>query len=66
MPQVAVPTLVLVGADERHFLAAAEYMAAKIPGAQKVVIPDAGHAANLDQPEAFNRAVAAFLATLPD
>ena len=66
LPQIAVPTLVLVGADDRHFLAAADYMAAKIPGAQKVVIPDAGHAANLDQPEAFNRAVAAFLATLPD
>ena len=66
LPQIAVPTLVLVGADDRHFLAAADYMAAKIPGVQKTVIPDAGHAANLDQPEAFNRAVAAFLATLPD
>ena len=30
-----------------------------------VVIPDAGHPANLDQPEAFNRAVAAFLSTFP-
>jgi len=66
LPQIAVPTLVLVGADDRHFLAAADYMAAKIPGVQKTVIPDAGHAANLDQPEAFNRAVAAFLATLPE
>jgi pimeloyl-ACP methyl ester carboxylesterase len=61
LPQIAVPTLVLVGADDQHFLAAADYMAAKIPGAQKTVIPNAGHAANLDQPEAFNRAVAAFL-----
>ena len=66
LPQIAVPTLVLVGADDRHFLAAADYMAAKIPGAEKVVIPDAGHSANLDQPEAFKRAVAAFLATLPE
>src|SRR6185312_8029551 len=66
LPNIAVPTLVLVGADDRHFLAAADYMADKIPGAQKTVIPDAGHAANLDQPQAFNRAVAAFLATLPD
>ena len=38
-------------------------MAAKIPGAKKVVIPDAGHAANIDQPEAFNAAVLGFLAT---
>ena len=36
-------------------------MAAKIAGAQKVVIPDAGHSANLDQPEPFNRAVVSFL-----
>src|SRR5437868_1655819 len=64
LPQIAVPTLVLVGAEDRHFLAAADYMAAKIPGAQKVVIPGAGHAANLDQPEAFNRDVTAFLSEL--
>ena len=38
-----------------------DYMAAKIAGAQKVVIPDAGHSANLDQPEPFNRAVVSFL-----
>ena len=66
LPSIAVPTLVLVGSEDRHFLGAADYMAAKIPGAQKVVIPDAGHAANLDQPEAFNRAVSNFLASLPD
>jgi pimeloyl-ACP methyl ester carboxylesterase len=40
-------------------------MAAKIPGAQKVLIPGAGHAANIDQPAAFNAAVEAFLASLP-
>jgi pimeloyl-ACP methyl ester carboxylesterase len=58
---IRVPTLVLVGANDTNFLAATDYMAAKIPGAQKVVIPDAGHAANLHQPEAFNRSVEAFL-----
>jgi pimeloyl-ACP methyl ester carboxylesterase len=66
LPRIAVPTLVLVGADDRHFLAAADYMASKIPGAQKVVIPGAGHAANLDQPQLFNRTVADFLAGLPE
>jgi pimeloyl-ACP methyl ester carboxylesterase len=65
LPTIAVPTLVLVGAEDHHFLGAADYMAAKIPGAQKIVIPGAGHAANLDQPAAFNRAVAGFLAALP-
>jgi pimeloyl-ACP methyl ester carboxylesterase len=36
-------------------------MAAKIPGASKRVIPNAGHAANLDQPALFNAAVVEFL-----
>jgi pimeloyl-ACP methyl ester carboxylesterase len=61
---IRVPTLVLVGANDTNFLAATDYMAAKIPGATKVIIPDAGHASNLHQPTAFNRAVEAFLAGL--
>ena len=65
LPGVAVPALVLVGADDTNFLAATDYMAAKIPGAIKVVVPQAGHAANLHQPTAFNRAVTDFLAGLP-
>ena len=51
----------MVGAEDTPFLAASDYMAAKIPGAQKVVITDAGHAANIDQPKAFNDAVTSFL-----
>jgi pimeloyl-ACP methyl ester carboxylesterase len=43
----------LVSADDRHFLAAADYMARKIPGAARVTIPDAGHASNLHQPAHF-------------
>lgn len=62
---VRVPTLVLVGEKDEPFLGATDYMAARIPGAQKVVIPGAGHAANIDNPAAFNAAVEAFLAGLP-
>ena len=61
LPDIAVPTLVLVGADDTGFLAAADYMAATIPSAEKVVVPDAGHAANIDQPAVFNEAVGQFL-----
>ena len=61
LPSITVPVLVLVGARDQPFLAAAEYMAAKIPGATRAMIPDAGHASNIDQPEAFNREVLAFL-----
>ncbi len=64
LEKIAVPTLVLVGANDTNFLAATDYMAAKIPGARKAVIPDAGHASNLHQPAAFNRAMEDFLARL--
>jgi pimeloyl-ACP methyl ester carboxylesterase len=62
LPTIAVPSVVVVGANDTPFLAASDYMAAKIPGAKKVVIPGAGHAANIDQPEAFNAAIVGFLA----
>src|SRR5262249_48684937 len=62
MPQVRVPTLVVVGEHDQPFLAAADYMAAKIPGAIKRVIAGAGHAANIDQPAAFAAAVEELLA----
>ncbi|CAN5890740.1 alpha/beta fold hydrolase [soil metagenome] len=65
LDKVAVPTLVLVGANDTPFLAATDYMAGKIRNAIKVVLAEAGHGANMDQPEYFNRAVEAFLARLP-
>jgi pimeloyl-ACP methyl ester carboxylesterase len=40
-------------------------MASKIPGARLETIPDAGHWANLDQPEIFNRLLLDFLDSLP-
>jgi pimeloyl-ACP methyl ester carboxylesterase len=64
LPGIAVPTVVIVGANDTPFLAASDYMAAKIPGAKKIVLPDAGHAANIDQPAAFNSAVLGFLGDL--
>ena len=65
LPTIAAPTLVLVGANDTPFLTGSEYMARKIPGASYVVLPHAGHAANIDQPAAFNRAMLEFLASVP-
>jgi pimeloyl-ACP methyl ester carboxylesterase len=64
LPSIAVPSLVIVGADDAPFLNAADYMANKIPGAEKVIIPGAGHAANIDNPDAFNEAVTRFVYSL--
>jgi pimeloyl-ACP methyl ester carboxylesterase len=62
LEMIKVPVLVLVGSKDEAYFAATDYMASKTPGAKKVVIADAGHAANIDQPEVFNRAVLDFLA----
>lgn len=65
LPNIKVPSVVIVGSKDTPFIAASDYMAAKIPGAQKIVIDDAGHASNIDQPKAFNDALLAYLAKLP-
>lgn len=62
LESIKAPTLVLVGDKDEAYFAATDYMANKIPDAKKVVIANAGHAANIDQPDAFNQAVLEFLA----
>lgn len=64
LPDIKAPSIVIVGSEDTPFLAASDYMAAKVPGARKVVIEGAGHAANIDRPEAFNAALMAFLDAL--
>jgi pimeloyl-ACP methyl ester carboxylesterase len=64
LPEIKVPSIVVVGSEDAPFLAASDYMAAKIPGAKKAVIEGAGHAANIDRPEAFNAALLDFLGGL--
>jgi pimeloyl-ACP methyl ester carboxylesterase len=61
LPQVGVPTLVVVGAEDTAFLGAASYMTAKIGGATQVTLDGAGHMANIDAREAFNHEVVKFL-----
>lgn len=63
---IKVMSMVLVGEEDKGFLAATDYMARKIPRAKKVIIPKAGHAANIDNPEAFNKELMAFLDSLKE
>ena len=65
LAQVSVPTLVITGAeDEMIPVEESRRIAAAIGGAKLVIIPGAGHLANLEQPEAFNAALNGFLAAL--
>ena len=63
---VRVPTLVVVGEEDTLSPPAdAQAMADAVEGARLVTIPEAGHLTAVEAPEAFNAAVAAFLAGLP-
>jgi len=62
LSEITAPCLVLVGALDTGYLRAAEVMSARISGAKSVTIPDAGHCVNIEQSDAFNRAVLGFLA----
>ncbi len=64
LPDIDVPALVLVGAEDAPFVAAASYMGGKIPGARAVVIDGAGHAPMITHADEFNRELLAFLAAL--
>jgi 3-oxoadipate enol-lactonase len=60
--EITAPTLVIVGEhDEVTVPALSEELAAGIPNAKLVTVPDAGHLANQQQPNSFNAAVADFL-----
>jgi pimeloyl-ACP methyl ester carboxylesterase len=61
---ITVPTLVIVGAQDADYLAAADYMQRHIAQSRKLVIEDAGHAANMDQPNVFNTAARELLEQL--
>jgi 3-oxoadipate enol-lactonase len=62
--EIRVPTLVLIGdQDVSAMQAIAEKLAATIPGARKVVLPNAAHVPNMEQPEVFNRLVLDFLSS---
>jgi pimeloyl-ACP methyl ester carboxylesterase len=57
-----VPTLVVVGAEDRGFVEPSRRMAAAIDGAELAVIADAAHSPQFENPEAWWDAVSTFLA----
>lgn len=61
LPSIDVPALVLWGEDDRRSpLEVAEQFRAAIRGAKLVIIPNAGHLSNMEQPEEFNDHVRRF------
>lgn len=61
--RIDVPTLLIGGSHDKLIpLAHMQDMERTIPGAELTVLEGAGHVLNLEQPDAFNRAVRRFLA----
>lgn len=56
--EVVVPVELVVGERDEKFRAVAERMAAGLPAGRVVVVPGAGHAVHLEDPEAVARVIA--------
>jgi pimeloyl-ACP methyl ester carboxylesterase len=52
LPELAVPVTLVVGERDEKFRAIAERMRKRLPDAQVTVVPGAGHAVHLEDPEA--------------
>ena len=62
LKEIKSPALVICGADDPATPPAlAREIHDNLPGSKLVLIPQAAHLANIEQPEAFNRALADFL-----
>jgi pimeloyl-ACP methyl ester carboxylesterase len=61
MERMTVPTLIVTGDEDEPCLEPAIFMKRKIRSSGLVVMPKAGHTVNLEDPDAFNRAVLDFL-----
>jgi 3-oxoadipate enol-lactonase len=59
---VRCPTLVIVGDQDESFIEPSRGMAAAIPGAELVVVPDAGHSPQFENPRVWLEALEGFLA----
>lgn len=65
LADIDVPTLIIHGAEDALIPSAeAEAMNAAIPDSRLVIVPDAGHMPNLEQPDIFNDAMIDFLEEL--
>jgi 3-oxoadipate enol-lactonase len=60
--EIAAPTLVVSGGlDDPAFLAEADEVVSSVTGAERVVIPNAGHMVNIEAHSEFNEAVTGFI-----
>jgi pimeloyl-ACP methyl ester carboxylesterase len=62
--RLSTPTLIVAGDEDEHCLAPSLYLKRTISGSGLWIVPRTGHAVNLEEPEAFNRALLDFFAAV--
>ena len=62
MKELTVPTLIVTGDEDWPCLVPSVFMKRTIPSAGLLVVPNTGHTVNLEEPAAFNAALADFFA----
>lgn len=60
LPALAVPTLVIIGDEDEPCVDTAVFLKRHVPSAGLLVLPQSGHAVNLEEPALFNAAVIEF------
>jgi len=61
MKRITLPTLIITGDEDWPCLLPGILMKQSIPSAALAVIPNSGHAINIEEPEAYNRIVGDFI-----
>ncbi len=56
-----LPVLIVLGEEDEMCVRPSQFLARTIPGARLETLPATGHVVNLEEPEAFNRLVMAFI-----
>ena len=64
LARMTTPLLIVVGDEDEGCLEPDLMLKRTVPSAGLAVLPRTGHTCNLEEPEAFNRAVADFIATV--
>ena len=64
LPGLPMPTFLLAGALDTKYTQLTHQMAELIPNAAATIVPDAGHAIHLEQPQSFERMLGTFLMLL--
>lgn len=63
LPDILIPTLIIVGELDSKFVRIGQQMAAALPESELLIVPGAGHNVHLEQPRHWLKAVGRFMSS---